>query len=70
MNDMGVIVNSHTVRIERLLPGPIDRAWEYFTKPEYVAAWLMECTLEPKLHGTDFAEERANPRRHHCKRSS
>ncbi len=51
MNTMGVIVNSHTVRIERLLPGPIDRVWEYFTKPEYVSTWLMECTLEPKLQG-------------------
>jgi len=48
---MGVIVNSHTVRIERLLPGPIDRVWEYFSKPEYVSFWLMECTLEPKLQG-------------------
>lgn len=51
MNNMGIIVNSHTVRIERLLPGPLDRVWQYFTKPEFVAQWLMECTLEPQLHG-------------------
>src|SRR5665213_3192538 len=51
MNNMGQIVNSHTVRIERLLPAPIERVWDYFSRPEYVSTWLMECTLEPKLHG-------------------
>ncbi|MGH9552542.1 MAG: SRPBCC domain-containing protein, partial [Terriglobales bacterium] len=51
MEKMGEIVNSHTVRIERLLPGPIERVWDYLTRPDLVATWLMDCTIEPELGG-------------------
>jgi len=29
-----------TVEIERILPGPIERVWEYLTKPELLATWM------------------------------
>lgn len=41
MNEMGTIHDKNTVRFERLLPGPIDRAWDHLTKPEHLSAWLM-----------------------------
>jgi uncharacterized protein YndB with AHSA1/START domain len=31
-----------TVRVERLLPGPIELVWDYLTKPELLATWLYE----------------------------
>jgi uncharacterized protein YndB with AHSA1/START domain len=31
-----------SVRFERLLPGPIERAWEHLTRPELLAAWFGE----------------------------
>ncbi len=32
MDDYGVVTAPDTVRIERLLPGPIERVWEYLTE--------------------------------------
>lgn len=36
----GVFLDRSTVRFERLLPGPIERVWDYLTKSEYLATWL------------------------------
>ncbi len=33
-------MNADTVQMERLLPGPIERVWDYLTKPEFLATWL------------------------------
>jgi hypothetical protein len=30
------------VRFERLLPGPIERVWDYLTKPDLQRTWLAE----------------------------
>ena len=35
MNDYGVLLDSKTVRFERLLPGPIDRVWGYLVERLY-----------------------------------
>jgi uncharacterized protein YndB with AHSA1/START domain len=32
----------HTVRIERLLPGPIELVWDYLTRDDLLATWLGE----------------------------
>lgn len=40
MKDYGVITGKRTIRFERLLPGPIERVWEYLTDPEKRATWL------------------------------
>ncbi len=36
----GVFLDNSTVRFERLLPGPIERVWDYLTKSEYLETWL------------------------------
>ena len=33
MTDHGTAVTRDTLRIERLLPGPIERVWRYLTDP-------------------------------------
>jgi uncharacterized protein YndB with AHSA1/START domain len=32
----------HTVRIERLLPGPVELVWDYLTRDDLLATWLGE----------------------------
>lgn len=32
--------DGRSVRLERLLPGPISRVWERLTAPEHLDAWL------------------------------
>lgn len=48
MNDYGVVTAPGTLRIERLLPGPIERIWSYLTDSEKRGAWLA--TGEMELH--------------------
>ena len=36
----GALVEPTTMRFERLLPGPIERVWEYLTRPELLTTWL------------------------------
>jgi uncharacterized protein YndB with AHSA1/START domain len=33
-------VAADTIRFERLLPGPIERVWEYLTRRELLASWF------------------------------
>ena len=40
MNDYGTITEAGTVRLERLLPGPIERVWAYLTESDKRAKWL------------------------------
>ncbi|WP_448665786.1 SRPBCC family protein [Serratia plymuthica] len=48
MNDYGMIIETGTLRIQRLLPGPIERVWAYLTESDKRATWLAagEMTLE------------------------
>jgi uncharacterized protein YndB with AHSA1/START domain len=39
------------VRLVRLLPGPIERVWQYLTDPEKRARWLAGGTTEQKVGG-------------------
>src|SRR5580692_4691380 len=41
------------VEIERLLPGPIERVWDYLTKPEFLATWLDEANPRPKIQRSE-----------------
>jgi hypothetical protein len=36
------ITAAQSVRFERLLPGPIERVWDYLTKPDLQRTWLAE----------------------------
>ncbi len=40
MNGYGVVLETGTVRFERLLPGPIERVWEYLTDSDKRGKWL------------------------------
>ncbi len=40
MNDYGMIIETGTLRIQRLLPGPIERVWAYLTESDKRATWL------------------------------
>jgi hypothetical protein len=40
------ITHTQAVRFERLLPGPIERVWDYLTKPDLQRTWLAESTAD------------------------
>jgi uncharacterized protein YndB with AHSA1/START domain len=39
------------VRFERILPGPIERVWEFVTDPDKLPGWFGEGTIEPRPGG-------------------
>jgi len=49
--DYGVRTAPDTVRIERLLPGPIERVWQYLVDPELRAQWFAGGDIEPRTGG-------------------
>ena len=51
MSPDGSILDLHTVEFKRLLPGPIELAWDYLTKPELVKTWFNDVSLEPRVGG-------------------
>jgi uncharacterized protein YndB with AHSA1/START domain len=75
MTDYGVVTAAGTLRLERLLPGPIDRIWAYLTEPEKRAKWLaggpMELRVggraELRFHHADLSAEKTPPERFRSK---
>lgn len=53
MSDYGVITEAGTIRFERLLPGPIERVWDYLVDGEKRAKWLAHGDMEPSV-GSEF----------------
>lgn len=51
MSDYGVLTAPDTLRIERMLPGPIERVWQYLTQSELRAKWLAEGEVETCIGG-------------------
>lgn len=51
MNDYGELLDEHTVRFERLLPGPIERVWRYLTESDKRAQWLCGGDVETRTGG-------------------
>lgn len=47
----GKVLESGAVRFERILPGPIERVWEYLTVPEKRATWLAGGEMELHVGG-------------------
>ncbi|QND51473.1 SRPBCC family protein [Phyllobacterium sp. 628] len=41
-DQLGVATAQRTVRIERLLPGPVERVWDYITDSEKRGKWLAK----------------------------
>jgi hypothetical protein len=40
------VIDSQSVRFERLLPGPVERVWDYLTRPDLQRTWLAEAAVE------------------------
>jgi uncharacterized protein YndB with AHSA1/START domain len=51
MNAYGERLGKTTVRFERLLPGPIERVWQYITEGEKRAKWLAGGSTELAVDG-------------------
>lgn len=51
--DYAVLAAADTVRIERLLPGPIERVWKYLTDGDLRRQWLAAGEMAPQA-GANF----------------
>ncbi len=51
MSEFGTVPEAGTIRFERLLPGPIERAWAYLTEPEKRGKWLASGPMELRVGG-------------------
>lgn len=51
MSEHGVIIDTGTVRFERLLPGPIERVWSYLTDSEKRGTWLAAGEMDLRVGG-------------------
>jgi len=49
MDAHGVLTEPATLRIQRLLPGPIERVWAYLTESERRRQWLAAGQMEMKV---------------------
>ncbi|MFC3551719.1 SRPBCC family protein [Lysobacter cavernae] len=52
MNDFGTVIAPGTVRIERSLPGPIERVWDYLTESGKRASWLASGEMDQRVGGS------------------
>ena len=46
MTEFGVLTEPTTLKIQRMLPGPIERAWSYLTKSELRRQWFAAGEME------------------------
>lgn len=46
MSEFGVVTEAGAIRFERLLPGPIERVWDYLTVPEKRRLWLADGPMD------------------------
>ena len=49
----GTLIEPTTLKIQRLLPGPVERVWAYLTDSELRRKWLAAGAMEMKV-GTPF----------------
>ena len=49
--EFGALLDTHTVRFERLFPGPIERVWAYLTEPDRLRTWLADSTIDLRVGG-------------------
>lgn len=54
----GTVLESGAIRFDRLLPGPIERVWDYITVGEKRATWLADGEMELHVGGTVTLEFR------------
>jgi uncharacterized protein YndB with AHSA1/START domain len=58
MSDYATSPEPGTVRLERLLPGPIERVWEYLTDAQKRATWLAGGVFDLRVGGVTRLEFR------------
>jgi uncharacterized protein YndB with AHSA1/START domain len=51
MNDEGQFEKVQMVRFDRLLPGPIERVWEFLVDTGRLPGWFGDATIEPRAGG-------------------
>ena len=51
MSKQGEVIDSSTVRFERLLPGPLERVWSYLIEADKRARWLCDGETELQVGG-------------------
>ena len=51
MDEYGYVTAPRTVRIERELPGPVERVWAYLAEPEERGKWLARGPIELREGG-------------------
>jgi len=66
--DFGEMIEPTTLRIQRILPGSVERVWDYLTKSELRRQWLAAGNMEMKA-GSPFEltwhnDELTNPPGH------
>jgi uncharacterized protein YndB with AHSA1/START domain len=51
MSEFGVVTEARTLRIRRVLPGPIERVWAYLTESDKRGRWLAAGPMELRVGG-------------------
>jgi uncharacterized protein YndB with AHSA1/START domain len=51
MDDYGVVAAPETVRLERLLPGPVERVWSYIVEPDKRKLWFADGPMDLRVGG-------------------
>ena len=51
MNQPATLIKPSTVRLERLLPGPLERVWAYLVESEKRARWLAGGEFDLRVGG-------------------
>jgi uncharacterized protein YndB with AHSA1/START domain len=51
MNDFALVTEPGSVRLQRLLPGPIERVWSYLTESALRGKWLAPGEMEKRVGG-------------------
>ncbi len=52
LDEFGTVTAPRTVRIARLLPGPIERVWAFLTESDKRGLWVAAGPMEMKLGGS------------------
>jgi uncharacterized protein YndB with AHSA1/START domain len=52
MSDEAQFRREPTVRFERILPGPVERVWQFLTDPKRLPGWFGEAIIEPRAGGS------------------
>ncbi len=68
-DEFGIRVDDSTVRFERVLPGPIEKAWSYLAESDKRAQWFTSGALPAKIgepfemtfHHADYSPHKSPP---------